>query len=184
MGDEPVIVEREVDNPAYGDLEDFQQKVSGYRYTKGNALNRAAVLMSETRVWRGSSIAEDFEGELAEHSSNLPTRFDDLEDDIVARMNEVPPTITHRTGPSSTAQEDFEVFSSSLTTAMHDSSPDAGMTAVLERYLEPPIDRGMAWNRLAMIQHGNPPTEVLAGMYTRHPDDFGGLENLIDVRLL
>lgn len=34
MGDEPVIVEREVDNPAYGDLEDFQQKVSGYRYTK------------------------------------------------------------------------------------------------------------------------------------------------------
>lgn len=74
---------------------------------------------------------------------------------------EMMPSFLVATG-SETAASDLRIFSQSFTTALHDTDPPPEFTEIVDQFTTAPEGGpAMGWNRLAMIQEGAPPTDVL-----------------------
>ena len=91
--DEPILVEREVPNPAYEDLEDVLTAVERAKAAYADDLQRPAQLMAE-RVWTGPTAASTFSTELSGREGDLPGYFDELATAVRDRMSQVPKTRT------------------------------------------------------------------------------------------
>lgn len=89
----PVLVEREVPNPAYERLEDLLTTVERAKGVHANGLRRPVQLMGEG-AWSGRTAARPFELELQGRHTDLPGYFDDLIAAVRERMAQVPATRT------------------------------------------------------------------------------------------
>lgn len=62
---------------------------------------------------------------------------------------------------SETAAQDFQVYSRSFVTAVHDTTPPPGLETMIDTMGRAPESPDVAWSRLALLQHGTAPTEIL-----------------------
>ena len=74
---------------------------------------------------------------------------------------------------SDTAAADLAVFSAAFSTALHDTDPPPEFTQIVELFTTAPADGPAGgWDRLALLQHGTPPTDLLVEIVQVNALDF------------